>query len=103
MYRIDHYLGKETVQNIMMFRFGNSMFEPVWNRNYIDYVEITAAETAGRREPRRVLRRDRRAARHGRQSHAPVADAHGDGAAGVVRRRHRAHAEGAGAARASIR
>jgi glucose-6-phosphate 1-dehydrogenase len=47
VYRIDHYLGKETVQNIMMFRFGNSMFEPVWNRNYIEYVEITAAETLG--------------------------------------------------------
>jgi glucose-6-phosphate 1-dehydrogenase len=47
VYRIDHYLGKETVQNIMMFRFGNSMFEPVWYRNYIDYVEITAAETLG--------------------------------------------------------
>ena len=47
VYRIDHYLGKETVQNIVMFRFGNSMFEPVWNRNYIEYVEITAAETLG--------------------------------------------------------
>ena len=47
MYRIDHYLGKETVQNIMMFRFGNAMFEPVWNRNYIEYVEITAAEQLG--------------------------------------------------------
>ncbi|HYE24120.1 MAG TPA: glucose-6-phosphate dehydrogenase [Clostridia bacterium] len=47
VYRIDHYLGKETVQNILVFRFGNSMFEPVWNRNYIDYVEITAAETLG--------------------------------------------------------
>ena len=47
VYRIDHYLGKETVQNIMMFRFGNSIFEPVWNRNYVDYVEITAAETLG--------------------------------------------------------
>ena len=47
VYRIDHYLGKETVQNIMVFRFGNSLFEPVWNRNYIDYVEITAAETLG--------------------------------------------------------
>ncbi len=47
VYRIDHYLGKETVQNIMMFRFGNSMFEPVWNRNYIDYIEITAAEKLG--------------------------------------------------------
>jgi glucose-6-phosphate 1-dehydrogenase len=47
VYRIDHYLGKETVQNIMMFRFGNAMFEPVWNRNYIDYVEITAGEMLG--------------------------------------------------------
>jgi glucose-6-phosphate 1-dehydrogenase len=43
VYRIDHYLGKETVQNILVFRFSNSLFEPVWNRNYIDYVEITAA------------------------------------------------------------
>ncbi len=47
VYRIDHYLGKETVQNILVFRFGNSLFEPVWNRNYIDHVEITAAETVG--------------------------------------------------------
>ena len=47
VYRIDHYLGKETVQNIIFFRFSNSMFEPVWNRNYVDYVEITAAETQG--------------------------------------------------------
>jgi len=47
VYRIDHYLGKETVQNIMMFRFGNSIFEPVWNRNYVEYVEITAAESLG--------------------------------------------------------
>src|SRR6266511_495645 len=47
VYRIDHYLGKETVQNILVFRFANSIFEPVWNRNYIEYVEITAAETLG--------------------------------------------------------
>ena len=47
IYRIDHYLGKDTVQNILVFRFGNTMFEPVWNRNYVDYVEITAAETGG--------------------------------------------------------
>jgi glucose-6-phosphate 1-dehydrogenase len=46
-FRIDHYLGKETVQNILVFRFGNSIFEPFWNRMYIDYVEITAAETIG--------------------------------------------------------
>ena len=47
VFRIDHYLGKEAVQNILVFRFGNSLFEPVWNRNYVDYVEITAAETLG--------------------------------------------------------
>ena len=47
VYRIDHYLGKETVQNILVFRFGNTMFEPVWNRNYVECVEITAAETLG--------------------------------------------------------
>jgi glucose-6-phosphate 1-dehydrogenase len=47
IYRIDHYLGKETVQNIMVFRFANSVFEPVWNRRYIDHVQITAAETVG--------------------------------------------------------
>ncbi len=47
VYRIDHYLGKETVQNMLAFRFANGMFEPLWNRNYIDYVQITAAEDIG--------------------------------------------------------
>ncbi len=47
VYRIDHYLGKETVQNMMAFRFANGMFEPLWNRNYIDSVQITAAEDLG--------------------------------------------------------
>ena len=47
LYRIDHYLGKETVQNIMVLRFGNGIFEPVWNRRYIDHVQITVAETVG--------------------------------------------------------
>jgi glucose-6-phosphate 1-dehydrogenase len=46
-YRIDHYLGKETIQNIMVFRFANGMFEPLWNRNHIDHVQITVAETLG--------------------------------------------------------
>ncbi len=47
IYRIDHYLGKETVQNILMFRFANNIFEPIWNRNYIDHVQITIAESIG--------------------------------------------------------
>jgi glucose-6-phosphate 1-dehydrogenase len=47
IYRIDHYLGKETVQNLLVFRFGNGIFEPIWNRQYIDHVSITAAETVG--------------------------------------------------------
>jgi glucose-6-phosphate 1-dehydrogenase len=47
IFRIDHYLGKETVQNILVFRFANGIFEPIWNRNYIDHVIITAAESIG--------------------------------------------------------
>jgi glucose-6-phosphate 1-dehydrogenase len=47
IYRIDHYLGKETVQNIMLLRFGNEIFEPVWNNRYVDHVQITMAETIG--------------------------------------------------------
>jgi glucose-6-phosphate 1-dehydrogenase len=46
-YRIDHYLGKETVQNVLVLRFGNSIFEPLWNRQSIHHVQITAAETVG--------------------------------------------------------
>ncbi|WP_319420825.1 glucose-6-phosphate dehydrogenase [Pleurocapsa sp. FMAR1] len=47
VYRIDHYLGKETVQNLMVFRFANGVFEPIWNRNHIDHVQITVSETVG--------------------------------------------------------
>jgi glucose-6-phosphate 1-dehydrogenase len=47
VYRIDHYLGKETVQNILVFRFANGIFEPIWNRNYVDHVQITVAESVG--------------------------------------------------------
>ena len=47
IFRIDHYLGKETVQNILVFRFANGIFEPIWNRRYVDHVQITVAETIG--------------------------------------------------------
>ena len=47
IYRIDHYLGKETVQNILAFRFANGIFEPIWNRRYIDHIQISVAETVG--------------------------------------------------------
>ena len=67
IYRIDHYLGKETVQNIMVFRFANGIFEPIWNRRYIDHVQITVAESVGveRRGP--ILRPHRRVARYDAQ------------------------------------
>jgi len=52
---IDHYLGKETVQNLLVTRFANSIFEPLWNRNYIHHVEITNAESVWCREKRWVL------------------------------------------------
>jgi len=47
VYRMDHYLGKETVQNILVFRFANGIFEPIWNRQYVDHVQITVAENIG--------------------------------------------------------
>ena len=47
VFRIDHYLGKETVQNILVFRFGNSVFERVWNRDAVDHVQMTVAESIG--------------------------------------------------------
>ena len=47
VYRIDHYLGKETVRNLLVFRFGNGIFEPLWNRRYVDHVQITVAESIG--------------------------------------------------------
>src|SRR5438045_1419460 len=47
VYRIEHYLGKETVQNVLVFRFANGIFEPIWNRRYIDHVQVTVAETLG--------------------------------------------------------
>ena len=61
VYRIDHYLGKETVRNLLVFRFGNGIFEPIWNRRHIDHVQITVAESIGIEGRGRVLRGDGRA------------------------------------------
>ena len=55
IYRIDHFLGKETVQNIMALRFANGLFEPIWNRDRIDHVQITVAESIGSGDPRQFL------------------------------------------------
>ena len=84
IFRIDHYLGKETVQNILVFRFANGIFENVWNRNYIDHIEITAAESHRHRGPRAILREGRRAARRDPEPRDAVAELCGDGAAGLV-------------------
>ncbi len=56
IYRIDHYLGKETVQNILALRFANGIFEPIWNRRYIDHVQISVVETVGVEKARKLLR-----------------------------------------------
>ena len=70
VFRIDHYLGKETVQNVMAFRFANMMFEPVWNRNYIDHIQITGRRGHRHRHARRLLRPGGRAARPRAEPHA---------------------------------
>ncbi len=59
VFRIDHYLGKETVQNILALRFANMLYEPIWNANYVDHIQITMAEDIGVGWPRRILRRHR--------------------------------------------
>ena len=86
VFRIDHYLGKETVQNMLAFRFANGMFEPIWNRNYIDYVQITAAEDIGIGTRAGYYDTRGRAARPRPEPHAAAADAAVHGAAGQLRR-----------------
>ena len=101
VFRIDHYLGKETVQNMLAFRFANALFEPIWNRNYIDHVQITAAEDLGI-GGRAGYYDSAGALRDLVQNHMlQLLDAALHGAAGVVLGRRRARREGQGAARRS--
>ena len=97
IYRIDHYLGKETVQNILVLRFANGMFEPIWNRNHIDHVQITVEGEARGRPPRQLLRRHRRAARHAAEPPVSVAVAGRHGTAGALRCSRRPLGKGGGA------
>ena len=85
IFRIDHYLGKETVQNLLALRFANSLFEPLWNAAHIDHVQITVAETVGLEGRGDYYDEHRRAARHGAEPHAAAARAGRDGAAGALR------------------
>ena len=86
IFRIDHFLGKETVQSIMTFRFANGMFEPIWNRDRIDSVQITAAEVVGVEARGKFYEVTGGAARHDPQPPVHADGDGGDGAAGVVRR-----------------
>ena len=81
IYRIDHYLGKETVQNIMAFRFANGIFEPIWNRRYIDHVQISVAETVGVEGRGGYYEHAGLAARHGAEPHHAADQPDRDGAA----------------------
>ena len=84
IFRIDHFLGKEPAQNILAFRFANGLFEPIWNRNFIDHVQIDVPETLDLGKRARLLRADRRLSRHGRHASLPDPRLHGDGAADLA-------------------
>ena len=81
VFRIDHYLGKEAVENLLFFRFANTFLEPIWNRNYVDCVQITMAEEFGIQGRGQVLRRDRRDPRRDREPPPPGRRLPRDGAA----------------------
>ena len=96
VFRIDHYMGKETVQNILVLQFANLLFEPLWNRRYVDHVQLTVAEDIGIEGRGRFYERTG-AIRDMVQAPVPGPDVPGHGAAGVVRPRVPAGREGEGA------
>ncbi len=81
VFRIDHYLGKETVQNLLVFRFANSLFEPLWSREHVDHVQITVSEEIGVEGRGKFLRADRGDPRHRGEPRDAAALSHRDGAA----------------------
>ena len=85
IFRIDHFLGKEPAQNILAFRFANGLFEPIWNRNFIDHIQIDVPETHRPRHARRVLRSHRRVSRHGGDASVPDPRVRRDGSADLAR------------------
>ena len=99
VYRIDHYLGKETVRNLLVFRFGNGIFEPLWNRRYVDHVQITVAESIGIENRGAFYEETGRVARRPPEPPAPARQPRRDGAAGDVRGGRPARREGQGPAR----
>ena len=96
VYRIDHYLGKETVRNLLVFRFGNGIFEPIWNRRHIDHVQITVAESIGIEGRGAFYEETGAIARLPPEPPPPAAQPRRDGAARDVRRRRPARREGQG-------
>ena len=99
VYRIDHYLGKDTVRNLLVFRFGNGIFEPLWNRRYVDHVQITVAEDLGV-EGRGAFYEEAGASRDILQNHMlQLLSPGGHGAAHRLRGGRPARREGARAAR----
>ena len=99
VYRIDHYLGKETVRNLLVFRFGNGIFEPLWNRRYVDHVQITVAESIGIENRGAFYEETGAVARRPPEPPAPARQPGRDGAAGDVRGGRPARREGQGPAR----
>ena len=96
IFRIDHFLGKEAIMNILYFRFANSFLEPIWNRNYVASVQITMAENFGIKGRGGVLRDRRLPAGCDREPPVPDRRAAGDGAAGDAALRRGADGEGEG-------